>query len=49
MPQTYFDIFQNYAQQTPDKVLLRIDENTITYSEFMKETACVASGMKKLA
>lgn len=48
MPQTYFDIFQNYAQQTPDKVLLRIDENTITYSEFMKETACVASGMKKL-
>ncbi len=48
MPQTYFDIFSDNSHQNPDKILLRIDENTITYSAFMTETARVASGMKAL-
>lgn len=48
MAQTYFDIFQRHAQQNPDKVLLRIDDSTITYSSFMEETSVFASGMKKL-
>jgi fatty-acyl-CoA synthase len=48
MAQTYFDFFQTYAEQTPDKVLLRIDEDTVTYREFMEETARLASGMRAL-
>lgn len=48
MPQTYFDIFRENARKTPDKVLLRIDDNTITYGAFMDETARFAAGMTAL-
>lgn len=48
MAKNFFDYYKKYAEQTPDKVLLRIDENTVTYKEFMEKTAQIASGMKKL-
>lgn len=48
MPKTYFDIFNDNAERNPDKILLRIDDNTITYRAFMNETARIASGMKTL-
>ena len=48
MSEKFFDYYQKYAQETPDKVLLRIDEKTITYSEFMEKTAVLGSAMKKL-
>ena len=48
MSANFFDYYAKYAQETPDKVLLRIDENELTYSDFMKKTAVLASGMKKL-
>ena len=48
MSANFFDFYSKYAQETPDKVLLRIDENTLTYKEFMEKTAVFASGMKKL-
>ncbi len=44
----FFDYYSKYAQETPDKVLLRIDESTITYSEFMEKTALFGSALKKL-
>ena len=48
MSANFFDYYAKYAQETPDKVLLRIDENELTYSDFMKKTAVLASGMKKI-
>ena len=48
MSEKFFDFYQKYANETPDKVLLRIDEKTITYGEFMKKTAVLGSAMKKL-
>ena len=48
MNKTFFDYYGRYAQETPDKVLLRIDENTLTYREFMEKTAQLGSGMQKL-
>ena len=48
MKKTFFDYYAEYAEKTPNKVLLRIDENTITYGEFMQKTASMASGMAKL-
>ena len=48
MSKNFFDFYTKYAQETPDKVLLRIDENELTYSDFMAKTAVLASGMKKL-
>ncbi len=48
MPTSFFDYYAKYAQGTPDKVLLRIDERTLTYREFMEKTAVFGSGMKKL-
>ena len=48
MNKTFFDYYGRYAQKTPDKVLLRIDENTLTYREFMEKTAQLGSGMQKL-
>ncbi len=48
MPKTYFDIFNDNAERNPDKILLCIGDNTITYSAFMNETARIASGMKAL-
>jgi len=48
MRKTFFDYYGKYAAETPDKVLLRIDENTLTYREFMEMTARLGSGMQKL-
>ncbi len=48
MSEHFFDYYSKYAQQTPDKVLLRIDENTLTYQEFMDKTATFGSAMQKL-
>ena len=48
MSKNFFDYYSKYAQETPDKVLLRIDENTLTYSEFMEKTALFGSALKKL-
>ncbi len=48
MKKTFFDYYREYAEKTPDKVLLRIDDDTVTYGEFMKKTAVIASGMQKL-
>ena len=48
MSEKFFDFYSKYAQETPDKVLLRIDEKTITYKEFMEKTALLGSAMKKL-
>ena len=48
MSKCFFDNYAEYAQATPDKVLLRIDENELTYSDFIKKTAVIGSGMKKL-
>jgi len=48
MNKCFFDYYAKYAQETPDKVVLRIDENELTYGDFMKKTAVFGSGMKKL-
>lgn len=48
MSKNFFDYYSKYAKETPDKVLLRIDENTLTYSEFMEKTALFGSALKKL-
>jgi len=48
MSANFFDYYAKYAQETPEKVLLRIDENELTYADFMEKTAVLASGMKKL-
>ena len=48
MKKTFFDYYREYAQKDPDKVLLRIDDDTLTYGEFMQKTAVIASGMQKL-
>lgn len=47
MKKTFFDYYREYADKTPDKVLLRIDDDTLTYGEFMRKTAVIASGMQK--
>ena len=44
----FFDYYSKYAQETPDKVLLRIDDNELTYSQFMEKTAVFGSALKKL-
>lgn len=48
MKKTFFDYYSEHAKKNPDKVLLRIDDNSLTYGEFMQKTAKIASGMKKL-
>ncbi|MBE6876086.1 MAG: acyl--CoA ligase [Ruminococcus sp.] len=48
MSKNFFDYYQEYAKATPDKVLLRIDDTVITYSEFMQKTAQFGSALKKL-
>ena len=48
MNRNFFDYYKKYAEETPDKVLLRIDEKTLTYSEFMQKTAIFGSAMKKM-
>ena len=48
MSKNFFAYYAKYAQETPDKVLLRIDDNELTYGDFMKKTAVFGSGMKKL-
>lgn len=44
----FFDYYSKFAQETPDKVLLRIDENTLTYGQFMAETAKFGSALRAL-
>ena len=44
----FFDYYSKYAQETPDKVLLRIDSNELTYGQFMEKTAIFGSALKKL-
>ena len=48
MSEKFFDYYSRFAQETPDKVLLRIDENELTYAQFMEKTAVFGSAMKKL-
>ena len=48
MSEKFFDYYSKYAQETPDKVLLRIDENELTYAQFMEKTAVLGSSMKKI-
>lgn len=48
MKKTFFDYYRQYAEKNPDKVLLRIDDNSLTYGDFMHKTAVIASGMQKL-
>ena len=48
MAENFYGYFAGYAQATPDKVLLRIDDNALTYKDFMDKTAVIGSGMKKL-
>lgn len=45
---TFFLKFAKTAQSHPDKVLLRIDSEELTYRDFMSKTAIISSGMKKL-
>lgn len=45
---SFFKKYKEYAEKTPDKILLRIDENTLTYKDFMDKTAIIASGLLKL-
>lgn len=48
MAKNFFDYYAKFAQETPDKVVLRIDDNELTYAGFMEKTALLGSGMKKL-
>ncbi len=48
MNQNFFDYFTKYAAETPEKILLRIDDNTLSYREFMEKTAVFGSAMKKI-
>jgi len=47
MRRNFFNDYAGTASTNPDKVLLRIDDRELTYGEFMKKTAFIASGMKK--
>ena len=44
----FFDYYFEHAEKNPDKVLLRIDNESLTYGEFVDKTAEIATGMKKL-
>ena len=44
----FFDYYFEHAEKNPNKVLLRIDNESLTYGEFVDKTAEIASGMKKL-
>ncbi len=48
MRKTFFDCYFAYAEQTPDKVLLRIDDRALTYREFIEQTSILAYGMQQL-
>ena len=48
MSEKFFDYYAKYAQETPDKVLLRIDDNELTYAQFMEKTAVLGSALKKI-
>ena len=48
MKENFFTSYIENAERTPDKVLLRIDENTLTYSEFIERTAEIGYGLQKL-
>lgn len=48
MEKNFFTSFKENAELTPDKVLLRIDDRTLTYSEFIKKTASIGYGLQQL-
>ncbi len=48
MTENFFSKYVQYAEKTPDKVLLRIDDNELTYRDFLDRTAVMSSGMRKL-
>lgn len=48
MQQNFFLKYKENAEKTPDKVLLRIDDKELTYSDFMAKTAVISSGMRNL-
>ena len=48
MKENFFSKYVEYAAKTPDKVLLRIDDNELTYSDFLDRTAVMSSGMRNL-
>ncbi len=48
MSENFFDYYAGYAEKTPDKPALRIDDETVSYKEFMERTAVLGSAMKKL-
>lgn len=47
MADNFFQIYTEMAEKNPEKVLLRIDDNELTYGTFMQKTAVLASAMKK--
>ena len=48
MSKKFFDYYSRFAQETPDKVVLRIDDNELTYAQFMEKTAVLGSALKKM-
>ena len=44
----FFDEFIEYAGKTPEKVLLSIDDQDLTFAQFMEQTAVIAAGLTKL-
>jgi len=48
MANNFFEKYTEIAEKNPSKVLLRIDDNELTYSDFLARTAKMSSGMKNL-
>ncbi|MCQ2464241.1 MAG: acyl--CoA ligase [Oscillospiraceae bacterium] len=48
MANNFFQKYAEIAEKNPSKVLLRIDDNELTYSDFLSRTAKMASGMRNL-
>ena len=46
MKKTFFDYYRQYAEKNPDKVLLRIDDNSLTYGDFMHTAAVIVTAMQ---
>lgn len=47
MNKNFFTSFKKNAELTPDKVLLRIDDRTLTYSEFIEKTSAISYGLHR--
>ncbi len=46
MRQDFFTKFDETSKKTPDKILLRIDDNFLTYKDFIEKTAVISSAMR---